>query len=124
MNATFTALFTCVDRRVSAVREKTSSRTTTRWRGRFAGVDLVLTITPRTRVAGEQFLTSSSHRLGGSHVGSWGHFLDVVADVDLPPELRDQLAALVSQADETHRRARVRVRSERLVSGVGQDRCA
>lgn len=116
---TFGDLFTLVSRREGRGNHKTTGATTTTWEGSFESRCVELRITVRTRLEGEQFLTTASHRIRGSHVGSGGYFLDVeLLAGDLDAAARKALARLIEAADEAERPARVRARGERLRSGV------
>ncbi len=120
------AAFYVVARTTAGGGPKTSPRDVTTWVGLVRGERFRLRISPRLRVAGEHFLTSSNHRLRSSHAGRGGHFLDV--EVLSGPLLGDAVGELVAMIEAVERETgevrpvRVRPRGARLRSGsLGAD---
>ncbi len=95
------AAFYLVERRQTRCSHKTTGRDVTAWIGLVGGERFVVRVTPRTRIEGEHFLTSSNQRLRESNVGRGGYFLDVEVlsgRVDGPNA--DALAAMICAVED------------------------
>jgi hypothetical protein len=120
--------FHIIDRRRLPDSPKSSGRDVTTWVGLVLGIRFVVRVTPRARIEGEHFLTSSNHRLRSSHVGRGGHFLDVeVLDGDMKGEAAVRIAAMIREVEAEEgstRPVRLRARGASFRTGhLGADAC-
>jgi hypothetical protein len=120
------AVFRLVEHHRARGSKRTIGADVTRWRGSIGGERLDIRVTPRPRVEGEHFLTSSAHRLRDLHVGRGGYFLDV--EILTGPAVGPAADAVrllmegVEREEGTERPVRLRARAERFRTGkVGQD---
>ena len=108
------------ERRETRWSPKTTGRHVTTWIGLVGGERFIVRVSPRTRIEGEHFLTSSNQRLRESNVGRGGYFLDVEVlsgGVDGPNA--DGLAAMICAVEDEEgqcRPVRLRPRGARFRS--------